>query len=268
MSYWKDKVVIVTGGSAGLGLEIARAFSGAQAKVVIAARNPDRLAATVDQLTTRSQDLSGIATDVTNPNDVQRLIDNTIAKFGRLDVLVNNAGKSDRGRAISTSPDTFRELLELNFLGPVNCIQAAMPHIIKSQGHIISIGSLASKTASPFLGAYPASKFPIAAYSQQLRLELGPQGVHVLLVCPGPIKRDDAGQRYDQRTADLPASAKKPAGGAKLKSISPRLLAAKILRASELRRPELIVPKRARWLFAISQLWPACGDWIVRRKTS
>ena len=79
--------------------------------------------------------------------------------------------------------------------------------------------------ASRYLGAYPVSKFAVAAYTHQLRLELGPQGLHVLLVCPGPIARPDAGQRYSGEAADLPASAQKPGGGVRLKGLDPDELA-------------------------------------------
>ncbi|HUG67412.1 MAG TPA: SDR family NAD(P)-dependent oxidoreductase, partial [Pirellulaceae bacterium] len=115
---------------------------------------------------------------------------------------------------------------------------------------------------------YPASKFALAAYSQQLRFELNPQGVHVLLVCPGPIARKDAGQRYDVEASNLPESARQPGGGVKLRGIPPEQLAAKVLRACERRRVELIVPSTARWLFAIVQLWPALGDRIITIKSS
>ena len=117
------------------------------------------------------------------------------------------------------------------------------------------------------LGAYPASKFPLGAYAQQLRLELGPSGLHTLLVCPGPIRRDDQGKRYEDPSKELPESAKKPGGGVKLKGIDPQWLAQQVVKACERRRPELVVPSAARWLAAISQLWPNLGDRIIRRMT-
>jgi short-subunit dehydrogenase len=143
--------------------------------------------------------------------------------------------------------------------------RAALPHLLEARGHLVHIGSLGSKAASKFLGAYPASKFPLAAYAQQLRLELGPKGLHTLLVCPGPIRRDDAGQRY--REAAVPANAREPGGGVKLPGIDADWLARRILRACERRQTELVVPARARLLFAIAQLWPTLGDWIINRMT-
>ncbi|MDA1051156.1 MAG: SDR family NAD(P)-dependent oxidoreductase [Planctomycetota bacterium] len=268
MSYWQGKVAIVTGGSAGLGLAIAEALGDRGASVMIAARDGGRLHEAVGRLQQKGHRGAGFATDVTDAEQVDSLIDRTISEFGRLDMLVNNVGRSTRGNVLDTGPDEFRELLELNFLSVVRCTQAAAPHLIESRGHVVNIGSLASKSVSKFLGAYPASKFAVAAYSQQLRLELQPQGVHVLLVCPGPIAREDAGQRYDAETRDLPDSARQPGGGVKLRGIPPDRLAARILRACEQRRLELIVPARARWLFAISQLWPSLGDRIIAKMNS
>lgn len=90
----------------------------------------------------------------------------------------------------------------------------------------------------------------------------------MLLVCPGPIAREDSGSRYDKQSSDLPKSAKQPGAGVKLKGIPPALLAAKILRACQRRQPELVVPAKAKLLFAISQLSPAMGDWLLKRMTS
>jgi short-subunit dehydrogenase len=126
---------------------------------------------------------------------------------------------------------------------------------------------LASKIASAYLGAYPASKFAVAAYSRQLRLELAPRGLHVLLVCPGPLQRADAGTRYDDQAAGLPAAARRPGAGAQLKAIDPLALGQRIIRACQRREPELVVPGKVRWLAALSELAPSWGDWILRHKT-
>jgi short-subunit dehydrogenase len=205
---------------------------------------------------------------VTQQDQVEALLTQTVRMHGRLDLLVNCAGKSARGEAIKTSAAQFAELLDLNFLSAVRATQAAYPHLVQSHGHVVLIGSLSSKTASRYLGAYPSSKFPLAAYAQQLRLETSGQGLHTLLVCPGPIRRDDAGERYRDQAVDLPAEAGQPGGGAKLAGIDPDWLARQILQACERRQPELVVPARARLLFAIAQLWPGLGDWIVRQMTA
>ena len=264
--YWQDKVAIVTGGSRGLGLSIASAFAASGAKVVIAARDSDGLARAATELRARGADVLAVSADVTDDVQVARLIQQTIERYGRLDVLVNNAGRSSRGEIAATTPAEFYELLNLNFLGTVRCTRAALPYLLNAGGHIVNIASLSAKTASPWMGAYPASKYPVAAYSQQLRLELGPNGLHVLLVCPGPIRGGGAGRDASQ-AAGLPESARKPAGGAKLSTINPDYLAKKIVRSCERRKLELVMPARARLLFAVSQLFPRTGDWILRKMT-
>ncbi len=265
--YWKDKVVLVTGGSAGLGRMMGEAFALGGAKVVLAAIAAEEVEHVADTLRSAGHEAIGVLTDITLQDQVDALMAQTIERFGRLDALVNCAGRSTRGNVLETSPEKFQDLLELNFFALVRCTQAAAPHLIETRGHLVNIGSLAAKTVSPYLGAYPASKFPVAAYSQQLRYELNPQGVHVLLVCPGPIARQDAGRRYDDEAAGLPESVRKPGAGVKLKGIPPEKLVSKILRYCELRKPELVMPGRAKLLFAVSQLWPSLGDWIIRKMT-
>ena len=172
-----------------------------------------------------------------------------------------------RGKVLDTTPEQFRDLMELNLIALVRCTRAAAPHLLKQRGHVVNIGSLAAKSAARWVGAYPATKHAVAAYSQQLRLELGPQGLHVLLVCPGPIERKDARLYPLAGMEDVPESARAPGAGVHVKDIPPEQLAVAILRACERRRPELVIPAKARLLFAISQLCPSLGDWIVRRET-
>jgi short-subunit dehydrogenase len=267
MTYWRDKVAVVTGGSSGLGRAIARELGRRGAKVAIAARTADKLEAAAVELRQTGGEVLAVAADVRRQEDVDRLFAQTIDRFGRLDALFNNAGASARGAAIDTTAEEFAELMELNLIALVRCTRAAMPHLLASKGHLVNIGSLAGKTAARYMGAYSATKHAVSAYSQQLRLELGEKGLHVLLVSPGPIARDEPRIYSEAKTAGLPASARKPGAGVKVNLIQADWLAARILRACERRRPELVVPGRARVVFAISQLWPGLGDWIVRKFT-
>jgi short-subunit dehydrogenase len=190
-----------------------------------------------------------------------------VTHYGRLDVLVNNAGRSGRRAILDATPGEFREFIELNLIAAVRCTRAAAPHLLSAKGHVVNIASLAAKAAPRYLGAYPASKFALAAYSQQLRLELGPQGLHVLLVCPGPLARD-AHRTYGAETdPHLPAEAALPGGGVKARQIDPAELAQRILTACERRRPEIVMPAKARLVFAVAQLWPSLGDYLLRKFT-
>jgi uncharacterized protein len=265
MSYWKNKVAIVTGGSSGLGLAIAQVLAEQGARVAIAARNVEKLHAAAAEVEKTGGQVLAVPADITRGDDVDRLLAQTMQRFGRLDLLVNCAGASARGALIETGAEEFAKLMDLNLTALVRCTHAALPQLLASKGHVINIGSLASKSAGPYLGAYPATKFAVAAYSQQLLLELAPQGLHVLLVCPGPIQRDEVRDYGASTMQSLPASAAKPGGGVKVRRIDPDWLATRILQACERRQPELIVPAKARLLFALAALSPRLGDWLVRK---
>ena len=267
MGFWQGKVVLVTGGSSGLGRVIADAFGAAGAKVAIAALEADAVEQAADEMRTAGVDALGVHADLTRGEDVERLFEQVLERFGRLDVLVNNAGRSMRGKLLDTTPEQFRDLMELNLIALARCTTAAVPHLLPHRGHVVNIGSLAAKSASRWLGAYPATKHAVAAYCQQLRLELGGDGLHVLLVCPGPIERTDERLYPLNGLEDVPGRAREPGAGVRLRKIPPQKLARTILRACERRTPELVIPGKARLLFAIAQLFPKLGDWIVLRKT-
>jgi NAD(P)-dependent dehydrogenase (short-subunit alcohol dehydrogenase family) len=267
MSYWKDRVVLVTGGSSGLGRVIADAFAAAGAKIAVVGLEEADVQKAAAEMRHTGCDALGIPADITRQADVDRLFAEAIGRYGKLDVLVNNAGRSMRGKVLETTPEQFRDLMELNLIALVRCTRAAAPHLLAARGHVVNIGSLAAKSASRWVGAYPATKHAVAAYSQQLRLELGPQGLHVLLVCPGPIERKDQRLYPLAGLEDVPESARRPGAGVQTRAIPPQWLAARIIRACERRVPEIVVPRFARLLFAIAQLWPSLGDWIVLRKT-
>jgi uncharacterized protein len=271
MSYWSGKRALIVGGSAGLGRALADVLAQHGARLAIVARGQQPLDAAAQELKARGADVLSVTADVTKADDIKRLGDSVLSAWGGLDLLCHCAGRSMRGTTLATTANEFRDLWETNFLSAVQCIQQFAEPLTANRGHIVLVGSLASKVAAGYLGAYPASKFPLAALAQQLRLENGPSGLHTLLVCPGPISRENqhgSGARYAAQAPEVPAAAQQPGGGAKLPVINPHWLAGKILRACEARRAELVVPKRARLLFVASQLSPRFGDWLLKRMTS
>lgn len=266
---WRDKKCVITGGSAGLGLALARRAAALGLDMLICGRDPERLRGAVESLApTASGRVQSMVADVTRQEDCERLCDNAQGRLGGIDLLANCAGASGRSALLETDVEDFQRMWELNFLAPVRLTRLLADNLIARRGHVVNIGSLASKTAPRYMGAYPATKFALAAYTQQLRLELGPRGVHSLLVCPGPIARDDAGRRYSEAADGLPDSARRPGAGAKLSAVDPAWLAAEIFKACEKGRAELVTPRSARLLFAIAQLSPRLGDWLLERKTS
>jgi short-subunit dehydrogenase len=269
MASWREKICLVTGGSAGLGRAIGHALAESGAKVILVARRKEPLEAFAAELRAAGRHATAISGDVAWQEDVDRIAASVASEFGRLDVLCNCAGRSTRGAVLETTPEDFQQLIDVNFLATVRMTRALAPQLIASGGHLVNIGSLASKVAPKYMGGYPASKFAVAAYTQQLRLELGPQGVHVMLACPGPIQRDEAGPRYAAGVSvgvgDVPNAAQAPGAGARVSAIPPERLAAAILKACERRQPELVVPAKARLLFAISQLSAGWGDWLLNK---
>ena len=231
------------------------------------ARNEQRLTAVAESLTGAGQRVIPIVADVTNDASIQNAVDQIESQHGRLDVWVNNVGKSTRASITDCSIELYDDLMQLNFYSAVRCTNFAMPLLQKSSGSLISIGSLASKTAWPWMAPYSASKHALSAFMHQLRLE-GPDNVNFLHVLPGPIKRDDAGTRYDDHAAGVSEAARKPGAGAKVKGIDPQVLAEKIIQAEQRRQSELIVPAKSRILFAVAQLSPKAGDWLLRRFNS
>jgi short-subunit dehydrogenase len=271
MTYWTGKRALIIGGSAGLGRALADVLAEHGARLAIVARRPEPLDAAAQALKTRGAEVLSIRADITSAEDIKRIGDSVQTAWGGIDLLCHCAGRSMRGTALATTTADFRDLWATNFLSAVECIQQFAESLAANRGHIVLIGSLASKVAAGYLGAYPASKFPLAALAQQLRLETESTGLHTLLVCPGPIAREDqhgSGARYAAQGPEVPAAAHQPGGGAKVPMINPHWLAGRILRACEERRAELVVPKRARLLFIASQLSPRFGDWLLRRMTS
>ena len=132
-SPWHGKAVLVTGGSAGLGRAIAAAFADAGAQVAIAARGREGLDQAVEQLRAQGRTVLAVQADVTQQADVERMLRETVERCGRLDVLVNNAGRSSRGTVLETTPEEFRELLELNLIAAARTTTAAAPHLLAVQ---------------------------------------------------------------------------------------------------------------------------------------
>lgn len=260
---------LITGGSAGLGLAIARRAVAEGMAVTLVGRDGGRLAAAAEALRSSQPDaeVATLAGDLALDGEPTRVL-REASEERPLDFVCHAAGLSARGRLVETSRGDWERLLAINFLAAAELAAAGGQALAERGGRLVLIGSLATRVAPANLGAYPASKHPLAALAQQLRMELGPDGLRTLLVCPGPIARDDAGSRYDDQADGLPAEARKPGGGAKVKAIDPDWLAGRILDASRRGKAELVVPSKARLLFTLSQLSPALGDWLLRRSMS
>ena len=205
--------------------------------------------------------------NITRQEDVDRLFAADLDRFGRLDVLVNNAGRSMRGKVLDTTPEQFRDLMELNLIALVRCTRAAVPHLLKTRGHVVNIGSLAAKSAARWVGAYPATQVRRGGLLAAIAAGTWPARAARAAGLSGP-DRAQGRPALSAGRAGRRARARPPAGGGRADSaIDPRQLGRLILRACERRQPELVVPGQARLLFALSQLWPSLGDWLVKKFT-
>jgi NAD(P)-dependent dehydrogenase (short-subunit alcohol dehydrogenase family) len=182
---FQDKIVIVTGASSGIGLETALAFAREGARVVLAARHEATLREVTDAHPDWRDRLLVVPADVIKDEDVTRLVATTISKLGRVDILVNNAGIGMRATVVETPMDDARTLMDVNFFGPLRCIQAVLPHMRRQgTGQIVNVGSVLSMVVAARNSAYCASKFALLALSDTLRIELHGTGIEVISVLP------------------------------------------------------------------------------------
>jgi short-subunit dehydrogenase len=180
----KDKVVIITGASSGIGLAAARAFAHKGAKIVLAARRLDKLLEIDKELSSVTEVLS-IKTDVSAESDCKNLIEQTIARFGRADILVNNAGISMRAMFKDLDLSVIKRLMDVNFWGTVYCTKYALPHILKTHGSIVGVISIAGFKGLPARTGYSSSKFAIYGFLDTLRVEHLKDDLHVMIFAPG-----------------------------------------------------------------------------------
>src|SRR6188768_2416160 len=182
-TYFKDKVVIVTGGTDGIGKALVEELIKEGAKISTCGRNHDKLY----QLQTQypSAELQTMVADVSSENDCRRLIELTYKMYGSIDVLINNAGISMRAELKDASVDVLRKVMNINFFGAVYCTKFALPSLIERKGTIVGVSSIAGYRGLPGRSGYSASKFALQGWLEALRTELLDSGVNVMWVCPG-----------------------------------------------------------------------------------
>ena len=184
----KDKVVIITGASSGLGEASARRLARSGAKLVISARRAERLEALARELDPSGQRVLAVAADVTDRAGRQRLVDGALQKFGRIDALVNNAGYGTRGPVELVPVELIRRNYETNLFSLIALTQLVIPHLReRGAGRIVNIGSVAGRIARPLSSIYDSTKHALEAITDGLRGELAPFGIDVVLIRPGFI---------------------------------------------------------------------------------
>lgn len=181
----KDKVIIITGGSSGIGKALATRFGLEGARIVITGRKHEQLEDAVSDLRSKGIIVTAVVADAGVEADCARVIQTTVKEYGKIDILINNAGISMRALFEDLQLDVFRKVMETNLYGLVYTTKYALPYILRTQGSIVGIASVNGKRATPERSAYSASKFAMIGFLESLRSEVMDRGVHVLTACPG-----------------------------------------------------------------------------------
>lgn len=190
---FRDNVVIITGGSAGIGLEVAHQLAREGALLVLAARNAGQVKAAAESCRALGTRALGVATDVAEKEQCKRLIDATVAEFGRIDTLINNAGISMHARFDQLRDiEAVDRITAINYFGSVYCTWYALPHLKHSKGRLVAIASVTGKNGVPTRTLYAGTKHAMAGFFDSLRIELKSDGVSVTVLYPGFVATDIA----------------------------------------------------------------------------
>jgi len=181
----ENKVIIITGASSGIGEALARNYANKNANVVLAARSIEKLETLKKELSTDSNKILTVKTDVSKEEDCKNLIDETVKEFGAIDTLINNAGISMRAIFEDTEISVIKKLMDINFWGTVYCTKFALPYLLKSKGSVVGVSSIAGYKGLPGRTGYSSSKFAMQGFLEVLRIENMKKGLHVLIACPG-----------------------------------------------------------------------------------
>jgi NAD(P)-dependent dehydrogenase (short-subunit alcohol dehydrogenase family) len=250
----KGKVAVVTGASGGIGEAAARELGSRGAAVVLAARAAEKLEALEAEISASGGRALVVKTDVSNRASVEAMVQETVEVFSTLDILVNNAGLGLSGRVAQLRPEDLRHVFEINTIGPLNCIQAALPHM-RSGGRIINVSSVVGKRSVPKVGGYCATKFALNALSDALRVEVAERGITVTSVYPGTTRT--AFRENSRRTKDEER-------GWRPRGVTPEKVAKRIADAAE-RGPRDVYVRLSDRLYVIgTMLLPGLTDRALR----
>ena len=254
----KEKVVVITGASSGIGEALAKRFALAGAKVVIAARNIGKLNKLAEELSKDAAEVLSVKTDVSSESECRNLINETVIKFGGIDILINNAGISMRALFENTDLNVIRKLMDVNFWGTVYCTKFALPHLLKSKGSVVGVSSIAGYKGLPGRAGYSASKFAMQGFLEVLRIENMKKDLHVLIACPGftasnirntALASDGSQQGESPRDED--------------KMMSADEVALHIIKAIQKRKDRLTLTSQGKLTVVLNKFFPKFMDKMV-----
>lgn len=258
MSFFQDKVIVITGGSEGIGKALIETLIPLGAKVATCARNHDKLYQL--QMTYARSGIHTVACDVSKEQDCKRFIESTIKTFGGIDILINNAGISMRALVKDVDVEVMRKVMDINFFGAVYCTKFALPSITERKGTIVGISSIAGYRGLPGRSAYSASKFALQGFLEALRIELLDDNVNVMWVSPNFVTSNIRNAALDSQGH---AQKENPMDESKL--MSAEECAHHIIDAIEKRKRSLILTFTGKRTVLMNRFFPALTDKLVHK---
>jgi short-subunit dehydrogenase len=256
-----EKVVIITGASSGIGKACAIRFAKENVAIVIAARNTENLRVTAEELKPYTPYVLQVACDVAKKEDCERLIEETINAYGRIDVLINNAGISMRALFNEMDVEVLEKVMNINFYGTVYCTKYALPYLLKSKGTIVGVSSIAGFVGLPARTGYSASKFAMQGFLEALRTENLKTGLNVLIACPGFTSSNI---RNTALSADGNAQKESPRDESKM--MTSEEVAEEIYKAVAKNKQRLILTFEGKMAVFLSKFFPKLISKLVYNK--
>lgn len=263
MSDFADKVVWITGASSGIGEGLALELARRGATLVLSARREELLGQVCSRCARSDRHLV-VPLDLTATETLEAAVAEVLERFGRIDVLINNSGISQRGTVAETKLDVDRRIMEVNYLGTVALTKAVLPSMLdRRQGHVVVISSLAGKIGTPLRSAYAASKHALQGYFDCLRAEVHDRGVHVSVISPGYVRTEIT---KNALTAD--GSTYDEIGDAQSKAMSPEQFAPKCADAIARKVPDAMIGGPEVWAARLEPFLPWLYRYLIRRVKS
>ena len=255
MAPLKGKHVLLTGGSRGVGLFIAKALAKQGAQIALSARSEEGLRNAAESLNEFGVQTIVVPVDLAQESQRHELINTVLKKFGTIDILVNNAGLETEGAFLSLSWEMIRETIEVNFVAPMALTYLVLPHMLKKkEGHIVNISSIGAKRGVAYDATYCGTKAGLAEWTRGLRLELEGKGVHFSTIFPGYVTDVGMFAKFGVASPWM------------IGSCAPSQVAQAVVRVIENEQLEVIVNSRPLGpVFALGELFPSLGDWLMRR---
>jgi len=254
----RDKAVIITGGSSGIGKALAEVFGSNGSQVLITGRDKNELADAIRELSDKGVTVHGLQADVSIESDNKRMADEAIRLFGKIDVLINNAGISMRALFEELDVDVIRKVMDINFFGMVYATKYCLPEIINSKGSIVGISSIAGYRGLPARTGYSASKFALNGFLEALRAEVLNKDVHVLTACPGFTATNI---RKRALTKDGSVQGESPREEQEM--MSAEECAIHIYKATVNRKKILVLTGQGKLTVFLNKRFPGWMDWLV-----